>query len=89
MAVGCFGNIDLYHEFDLLNNEMFVTYTWFRHVWMKHYPLLTTSHDRGCVECDELIAEMRKADQASEHANYNAIKMKYDAHVTKSKSFHE
>jgi hypothetical protein len=89
LAIGCFENIDLYHEFELFNDELHVSYTWFMHVWKKYYPFLTTSHDRGCVECDELIAKMREADKKSDYANSNAIKVKYDDHVTKSKSFHE
>jgi hypothetical protein len=88
LAIGCYDSGELFLEFEKTNITNPVSYDWFHHVWKKFFPLLITAHDRGCHECDELLAKMREAEMKADFADYNGLKIQYEDHKKKSSSFY-
>lgn len=64
-------------------------YTWFRSIWNKYLPDLICWNDRGCDECDRLLARLNHFKKLNDNPSVHNVMVEYDIHRHLCKAIHD
>lgn len=70
LIMGFYTPHDLFNYFEMLFDEISMSYSWFRRIWLTKFSYLICSKDRACPTCNFYLQKMKE----SEGKNNNIFK---------------